>query len=77
MPRLKVIATGSSSFDLAQKIGEPLTGRKKTIILFPFSQAELLAEYNKYELKQNLEEFLIFGFDKFASVSLVFAIYKI
>lgn len=60
-PKLKVIATGSSSFKLSQKVGEPLTGRKRTIFLFPFSQFELLEKYNKYELKQNLEDFLIFG----------------
>ncbi|MDO8524371.1 MAG: ATP-binding protein [bacterium] len=61
IPGLKIIATGSSSFDLAQKVGEPLTGRERTITLFPFSQTELLAQYNKYELKQKLEDFLIFG----------------
>ncbi len=61
IPKLKIIATGSSSFDLAQKVGEPLTGRERTIILFPFSQTELTEQYNKYELKQNLENFLIFG----------------
>lgn len=61
VPGLKIIATGSSSFDLSQKVGEPLTGRERTITLFPFSQTELLAEYNKYELKQKLEDFLIFG----------------
>lgn len=61
VPDIRVIATGSSSFDLAQKVGEPLTGRKRTIVLFPFSQKELLGKYNKYELKQKLEEFLIFG----------------
>ena len=61
MPKLKIIATGSSSFDLAQKVGEPLVGRKRTIILFPFSQTELLEKYNKFELKQNLEDFLVFG----------------
>lgn len=60
-PKLIIIATGSSSFDLAQQIGEPLTGRKRTIILYPLSQAELLSEYNKFELKQKLEEFLVFG----------------
>ena len=53
--------TGSSSFELSQEIGEPLTGRKKTITLYPFSQSELLALYNKYELKEKLEDFLIFG----------------
>jgi predicted AAA+ superfamily ATPase len=61
VPGLNIIATGSSSFDLAQKIGEPLTGRKKTLTLFPFSQEELLAKYNKYELKEELESFLVFG----------------
>ncbi len=61
VPGIRVITTGSSSFDLSQKIGEPLTGRKRTIVLFPFSQTELLEKYNKYELKQKLEDFLIFG----------------
>lgn len=61
VPNLSIIATGSSSFDLAQKIGEPLTGRKRTIILYPFPQKELLSLYNKFELKENLENFLIFG----------------
>jgi len=60
-PNVQVIATGSSSFDLANQVGEPLTGRKTTIILYPIAQAELLNQYNKYELKQKLEEFLIFG----------------
>lgn len=60
-PDLKIIATGSSSFDLSQEVGEPLTGRKKTITLLPFSQKELLSKYNKYELKEKLEEFLIYG----------------
>jgi len=61
VPNLRIIATGSSSFELAQKTGEPLTGRKRTIVLYPFSQQELYAKYNKYDLKQKLEEFLVFG----------------
>ena len=61
LPNLRIVATGSSSFDLAQKIGEPLTGRKNTIILYPFAQLELLEKYNKHELKEKLEDFLIFG----------------
>ncbi|MCK4386617.1 MAG: ATP-binding protein [Candidatus Pacebacteria bacterium] len=60
---LCIIATGSASFALSQQIGEPLTGRKKTIILYPLSQKELLPECNnnKFELRQKLEEFLVFG----------------
>ena len=61
VPNIKVIATGSSSFDLASQVGEPLTGRKITINLYPILQLELLSIFNKYELKKNLPEFLIFG----------------
>lgn len=61
LPKIRVIATGSSSFDLANQIGEPLVGRKKTKILYPISQMELSNIYNKFELKTNLEEFLIYG----------------
>lgn len=60
-PGLKLIATGSSSFDLSQKIGEPLTGRKKVMKLFPFSQGELLLHYTKFELRNSLQNYLIFG----------------
>ncbi len=58
---ITVIATGSSSFELAGAIGEPLTGRKKTIILYPVAQMELLSLYNRHELKDGLEDFLVFG----------------
>ena len=62
MPEVKVIATGSSSFDLANQVGEPLTGRKTTLTLYPISQLELLENNNNsFDLKQKLEEFLIFG----------------
>ncbi len=60
-PEKKIIATGSSSFDLSQKVGEPLTGRKRTLLLLPVWQGELTDYYTKYELKENLEEFLLFG----------------
>jgi uncharacterized protein len=61
VPGITVIATGSSSFDLAGAIGEPLTGRKTTITLYPFAQEELLAIHNRHELRERLEEFLVFG----------------
>lgn len=60
-PDLAVIATGSSSFDLAHNIGEPLTGRKRTIVLYPIAQLELLAMLNKSELRQGRADFLIYG----------------
>ncbi|OIO07360.1 AAA family ATPase [Candidatus Falkowbacteria bacterium CG_4_9_14_3_um_filter_36_9] len=61
LPKIFIIATGSSSFDLSRQIGEPLTGRKNTIILYPISQKELRLKFNNYELKQKLEDFLVFG----------------
>lgn len=60
-PGIHVIATGSSSFELAGQVGEPLTGRKRTLILYPFAQSELTAIYNRFELREHLEEFLLYG----------------
>ncbi|PIQ70337.1 hypothetical protein COS55_02785 [Candidatus Shapirobacteria bacterium CG03_land_8_20_14_0_80_40_19] len=61
IPDIKVIATGSSSFELSGQIGEPLTGRKKTLTLYPFSQIELAKINNPFELKNLLSELLIYG----------------
>lgn len=62
IPELKVIATGSSSFDLANKIQEPLTGRAWTYLLLPISVSELSATYNRFEIDKILEDFMVFGF---------------
>lgn len=61
VPGIRVVATGSSSFELSGQVGEPLTGRKQTITLYPVSQKELLALQNPQELKSRLPEFLIYG----------------
>lgn len=60
-PDLKIIATGSSMFDLEQNLGEPLTGRKITYHLFPFAQDELMQIENAVTVNANLEDRLIFG----------------
>ncbi len=60
-PDIRVILTGSSSFELAGQVGEPLTGRKQTLTLYPLAQAELFSAYNKFELREKLEEFLVYG----------------
>lgn len=58
---IKVIATGSSVFDLSNKLGEPLVGRKNTIYLFPLAQIEF-SEYEDYkETTIKLQERLLFG----------------
>jgi len=61
IPGIRVITTGSSSFELSGQIGEPLTGRKQTLTLYPVAQLELALFHNQYELKENLGERLIFG----------------
>ena len=61
IPGIRVIATGSSSFDLAGQIGEPLTGRKITLILYPVAQIELQKQHNPFELRELLEDYLIYG----------------
>lgn len=58
---IRIIATGSSAFDLLNKFGEPLTGRSFTFHLFPFAQAERMEHENRYEAKQKLPERLIYG----------------
>ncbi|MBU2542272.1 ATP-binding protein [Patescibacteria group bacterium] len=58
---VKVVATGSSSFELSNQVGEPLVGRKWQYELFPISQLEL-KQYEDYSTStQNLPERLIFG----------------
>ncbi len=58
---IKVIASGSSSFDLLNKTGEPLTGRSHSFRLLPISQNELSVNENMLETRQNLENRLIYG----------------
>ncbi len=60
-PQISIIVTGSSSFELAGQLGEPLTGRKRTLTLYPLAQSELLAQHNRYELQETLPDFLVFG----------------
>ena len=61
VPGIHIIVTGSSSFELSGQVGEPLTGRKRTLTLFPISQSELLSLHNRFELRQKVEEYLVFG----------------
>lgn len=55
------LASGSASFDLANKVNEPLTGRKNTTLLYPISFGELKNMYGLFEAKKQLERWLIFG----------------
>lgn len=77
IPNLKMIVTGSSSFDLIpsaawtcskrpmghdeSSLSEPLTGRKITLKMYPVSLLELDKKSNRLEILDKIDEFLVFG----------------
>jgi len=61
IPDIKVIATGSSSFELANRINEPLTGRKWEYHLYPFSFEELANNTGFLEEMRLMPLQLIYG----------------
>jgi len=60
-PDIQVIATGSSSFELGQKISEPLTGRSRVFHLFPLSMQEISQSTDNISLIARLDTILRFG----------------
>jgi uncharacterized protein len=60
-PDLQVIATGSSSFELSNKIKEALTGRKWELFMYPISMSELLRTHDFTEVKSFIPELLRVG----------------
>ena len=60
-PEIQVIATGSSSFELANKTSEPMTGRAVRFTLYPFSIAEIEQKFNRFEIDARLENIARFG----------------
>ena len=61
VPDIRVIASGSSSFDLKNQAGEPLVGRSTQFTLLPFSQSEIATIESPIETKRNLEIRLLYG----------------
>ncbi len=61
LPQAIIIASGSSSFKLSSQVGEPLTGRSITNMLFPVSVIELKKQFGGMSIFQNLENYLIYG----------------
>jgi predicted AAA+ superfamily ATPase len=62
MPEIQVIATGSSSFDLANEVNEPLTGRKWEYRLYPLSCAEMAAYHGVLEEERLIPHRLVYGY---------------
>lgn len=61
LKQYKIIATGSSSFDLANQIGGPLTGRNVKFIMYPLSLSEIDDTKGWYWIINNLNNLLVFG----------------
>lgn len=60
-PHAIILATGSASFELANQISEPLTGRKLTFNLFPVGFGEISATLGTLEARTQLERWLVWG----------------
>lgn len=58
-PEGQIIATGSSSFDLSNKINEPMTGRIFEFILFPLSLSEI--RMSKTVTERDLYQYMLYG----------------
>ena len=61
IPEVQLIATGSSSFDLANQVNEPLTGRKWEYKMFPLSFSEMVAHHGLLEEKRLIPHRLVYG----------------
>ncbi len=58
---IKIIATGSSAFDLEKFTGEPLTGRKTTFNLLALSEKELDQTEGVFQKQTNMRHRLVYG----------------
>lgn len=60
-PDIQLLVTGSSSFDLANKLSEPLTGRSIIFKLFPLSVKEIVSAQKPIFAKEILSKMLVWG----------------
>lgn len=59
---IQMIATGSSTFELANKVNEPLTGRKWEYQMFPLSFGEMVAHHGKMKEMRMLPRRIVYGY---------------
>ena len=62
MPNVKVVASGSSAFELANRINEPLTGRKWEFRMFPISYSEMVQHHGLLDEMGLLKHRLVYGY---------------
>jgi len=60
-PETQIIATGSSSFDLANEVNEPMTGRAVEFLLQPLSVEEISKQYDPLAMQSRVESIMRFG----------------
>lgn len=60
--KVQIVATGSSSFDLANQVNEPLTGRKWEYRMYPVSFSEMVAHQGLIAERGSLESRLLYGY---------------
>lgn len=62
IPEVQVIATGSSSFELASKVNESLTGRKREFRMFPLSFREIVDATDLLTEQRLIPHRLVYGY---------------
>lgn len=62
MKDVQLIATGSSAFELSNRLNEPLTGRKWEYQLYPLSFGEMVAHHGLLAEKRMLPHRLVYGY---------------
>lgn len=62
LPEVQLVATGSSAFELANRVNEPLTGRKWEYRIFPLSFAEMVAHHGLLTERSLLRHRLVYGY---------------
>ena len=62
IPQVQVIATGSSSFELASKVNESLTGRKREFKMFPLTFGEMVRHTNFLEETRMIPHRMVYGY---------------
>lgn len=62
LPGVRLLATGSSSFQLTSEVGDSLTGRKREFKLFPVSFAEMVQHSGLIEEERSIPLRMIYGY---------------
>lgn len=62
VPDVQLVATGSSAFELANRINEPLTGRKWEYKMFPLSFGEMVRHHGSLAEKRLLPHRMVYGY---------------